>query len=123
MLLTVRAVAACACACRARAPVPTAGRDRGRAVHLFDNFAIAYVTAAPRPASYRVRALDAYGVHASGALVADGVAPEPPSSDLTHGGSRQACGWGIATLVDETKRRRAGLRRRTSAGGHTGKSN
>jgi hypothetical protein len=36
---------------------------------------------------------------------------------------RQACGWGIATLVDETKRRRAGLRRRRSAGGHTGKSN
>lgn len=88
MLLTVRAVAACACACRARAPVPTAGRDRGRAVHLFDNFAIAYVTAAPAPrlASYRVRALAAYGVHESGALVADGVAPEPPSSDLTHGG-------------------------------------
>lgn len=121
MLLTVRAVAACACACRARAPVPTAGRDRGRAVHLFDNFAIAYVTAAPRPASYRVRALAAYGVHASGALMADGAAPEPPSSDLTHGG-RLADG-GIATLVDETKRRRAGLRRRTSAGGHTGKSN
>lgn len=123
MLLTVRAVAACACACRARAPVPTAGRDRGRAVHLFDNFAIAYVTAAPAPrlASYRVRALAAYGVHESGALVADGVAPEPPSSDLTHGG-RLADG-GIATLVDETKRRRAGLRRRTSAGGHTGKSN
>lgn len=51
------------------APVPTAGRVRGRAVHLFDNFAVAYVTAAPRPASYRVRALAAYGVHASGALV------------------------------------------------------
>jgi hypothetical protein len=84
VLLTVRAVAACAC--RARAPVAAGGR----AVHLLDNFAIAYVTAAPRPASYRVRALAAYGVHASGALVGDGAAPEPPSSDLTHGG-RQAC--------------------------------